>query len=248
MFVDKFVMENDMRLNKTEARDLRQVAIKSGVTPAEARALLAHDLRIAAKSGTGQVLPLLPRHDVYLTVRGGDGPRFASVFLTTWKRLPLRARRRILGHWRNRYQEAYFSLSPIIELQDCPIRDEALGIVSMFGHWLRFYSEPINKLPDDVLQDLIAHELAHVEQDAAGIRCVKVYPDGRADFTCRDGSYFGGNFEIEEDADTTMEDWGFDPESIDRWSIAIGRSRIVEVRAGSMEEIEILRRMERHGR
>jgi hypothetical protein len=45
----------------------------------------------------GHYLPLLPRHGIYLCVYEGDGPRFARNFLATWRRIPLRSRRRMLG-------------------------------------------------------------------------------------------------------------------------------------------------------
>ena len=52
-------------------------------------------LKAAVKDGT--LLPLLPRHHIYLTVHGGDGPRFARLFQETWKRVPCGARQHMPG-------------------------------------------------------------------------------------------------------------------------------------------------------
>jgi hypothetical protein len=104
---------------------------------------------------------------------------------------------------------------------------KTLAEVDNHGHRLRFRGKPLKDMPDDVLQDLIAHELAHFLQSARGIRCVRQYADGRADFVDWNGDHWGGNLEIEEDADCTMTFWGFDPESIERWSLATGRIKLL---------------------
>jgi hypothetical protein len=77
-------------------------------------------------------------------------------------------------------------------------------------------------MPDDVVRDLVAHELAHGVQNADGIRCVREYSDGQAVYVLEDGSVFGGNCDIELDADLLMDGWGFDSESVDRWARAAG--------------------------
>jgi hypothetical protein len=82
-------------------------------------------------------------------------------------------------------------------------------------------------MPDDVVQDLVAHELAHGVQYAYGIRCVREYRDGRADFVCADGSPRGGRLDIELEADEMMDDWGFDSDSVDRWAIAMGITKVI---------------------
>ena len=102
-------------------------------------------------------------------------------------------------------------------------------------------------MPDDVVQDLIAHELAHVMQRQEGVVCVKEYSDGRADWVDRDGNWWGGNFEIEWDADERMVIWGFDPESIDRWSLATGRKKVIQLE-GPEGRAKVFARLERHGR
>ena len=103
-------------------------------------------------------------------------------------------------------------------------------------------------MPDDVIQDLIAHELAHGLQDADGIRCTRVYSDGRAVYVSKDGSYFGCRIEIEEDADYTILGWGFDPDSIDRWALEVGISKVIEVDDLATMLPILMRRAQRRGR
>src|SRR5690349_19554596 len=86
-------------------------------------------------------VPLLPRHGIYLTVDGhGDGRRFARIFLTVWKRLPLCDRRRILRHWRSLVDFRGNALPPpAVELCDmlyADVRDRNLRLrplVEVFG-------------------------------------------------------------------------------------------------------------------
>jgi hypothetical protein len=115
--------------------------------------------------------------------------------------------------------------------------------VDRYGHRLRFRSKYVDAMPDDVFQDVIAHELAHVLRQAEGVRCIREYADGRAHYVDRNGHLFGGNFEIELDADELMTRWGFDPESVDRWSLATGLTKVVEADLAT-----VFRRLDRHGR
>jgi hypothetical protein len=56
--------------------------------------------RLAASTRAGRCATILGRHQVYVWAFDGDGRRFADVFRRTWRRLPLFARRQILGHWK----------------------------------------------------------------------------------------------------------------------------------------------------
>jgi hypothetical protein len=116
------------------------------------------------------------------------------------------------------------------------------------GHQYEFRSKYVDVMPDDVVQDLVAHELAHGIQWANGIRLERQYSDGRAVYACEDGSPFGGKFELELDADEMMNFWGFDSESVDRWALAAGITKVTTF-ADSRKALEAMfRRMDRKGR
>jgi hypothetical protein len=195
---------------------------------------------------TGYAHPILKRQRVHLWACQGNGPRFASLFRDTWKRLPLWARRRILGHWRSGSDGRgnRFSLwGPTIELLDgWSCRDEGSGepdslrgdiaCVGCAGHVLRFFAPIVDRMPDSVVCDLIAHELAHVIQYAFGARIetdketcdrVFIFPNGDV---CRPG-------DLEIDADDMLVAWGLEVKSIDRWTLEQG---ITQVRTVTPEE------------
>jgi hypothetical protein len=182
-------------------------------------------LRPAFKDGT--LLPLLQRRCIYLTDDGGDSPRFARLFQETWKRIPLGARRRMLAYWRTGRNYGHI-LSPTVELASYQFRGRRdYAAVDHCGHRLRFRAKFFDRMSEDVVQDVIAHELAHVLQSAGGIRCVREWADGRAHYVFSDGTDFGGNRDLEEDADFTIDCWGFDPEAVDRWALETGIRRVV---------------------
>jgi hypothetical protein len=197
----------------------------------------------------GHCLPLLTRHGIYLWVLAGDGPRFARNFRETWGRIPLGPRRELLAYWKDNEGIALgCTLPPTIELlpRACLGR-RTFGICKRRGHLLQFAAEHFDRMPDDVVQDVIAHELAHAYQDARGIHLERSYRDGREDFH-RDGEYWGGRYEIETDADEHIEWWGFDADSVDRWSLEAGITKVVEPkdpRAAFLKEIARLFRLGR---
>jgi hypothetical protein len=173
---------------------------------------------------SGFLVPILRRHDLYVSVDEGDGRRFAALFRQTWKRLPLGIRRLLLAHWRSHHL-----WSPEVGLTRSPfIPRRAHGCVNRLGHRLLFRARSIARMPDDVAQDLIAHELAHVCQSARGIRCAREYRDGRADYVDGRGEFWGGNLEIEQDVDWEIWCWGFDLDSIDEWWKTAGWGKKVE--------------------
>ena len=222
----------------------------------------------------GHYWPLLPRHEIYLSATGCDGRRFASLFRETWKRLPLWARRRMLGHWRAKAPtlkgwltlqqlgeqngirrkpdpKPQYWMCPLIKLTSDPLPDDVLGMVNDRGVRLSFHGEPVAAMPDDVVQDLIAHELIHVVQTALGIRTRlehTVDTDGHIDtiasFYTPTGEYWGDAADLENDADLTMVAWGFVPDSIDRWSLAEGRSKTIIIQ----NEEDLARHIARFGR
>ena len=181
-------------------------------------------------------LPLFPRrrHGIELVVVTGDGPRFVEAFQETWRRVPLWARRYILGHWRAggdlvERREIWASPSIMLTYKQILYR-EGCGSTWRHGYELMFAAEDVADMPDSVAQDLIAHELIHVLQASYGIRARRnTSSDGPTIYEHKDGSIWGDVFQIEEDADATMEAWGFDPESIDEWAIRTGRARVETV-------------------
>jgi hypothetical protein len=191
----------------------------------------------------GYAFPIMPRRGVYLWAFDGDGSRLASLFLSTWKRLPLWARRPLLAFWR-RGHPVYgdYKPSPQVELlQGWPGREgdddapsEAMACVTHAGHLIRFHAPSVDRMPDPVVCDLVAHELAHAYQYALGATVAWDLSPGEVDLLDGDGD--GSVFlpgEMEEDAEMIMSGWGFDPESIDRWTVAEG---IVQRRLLSPEE------------
>jgi hypothetical protein len=168
----------------------------------------------------GLFVPLLRRHNIYLRVLAGDGRRFARVFQTTWRRIPLGDRRRLLGYWKAEGPTHDIFLSPevyLTELDAFPIDNESIvGLASHFGHKLRFRADLVNRMPDAVAEDLIAHELAHAFQAATGIRPLES-SNGTAIFSGLNGELWEEHT-LEYHADVIAEEWGFDTNSVDRWA------------------------------
>jgi hypothetical protein len=223
------------------------VVIEKYGFPEEARkTIIAH---IRADIRRGRAIALLPRHHVYLHVDDGDGARFARLFGEAWQRLPKWARDPILRYWRED-QSGLMAHSPEIRLArrwDRQGRRE-YARVTRCGHQMWFGSDAVASMPDEVAQDLIAHELAHVVQGVQGIRCTKETSRGRATYAYPDGSYFGTRIESEEAADEMMGRWGFDPWSSNRWSLETGRSKIIEIEDTPAARKRYLARRERYGR
>jgi hypothetical protein len=169
--------------------------------------------------------PLLPRHRIWLFSPDCDGTRFAKLFTATWKQIPLWARRRMLGMWR---QHSYVQLSddmpremvawhkkhqlwPRIELLPrwSTVRKNgglAYGQVGFLGREIRFWSRGIQLLPDVAVTTIIAHELAHATQHASGFMKSLGGLDEEFDMEF-----------VEEEADTLIEEWGFDSYAFHDW-------------------------------
>jgi hypothetical protein len=170
-------------------------------------------------------LPILPRHHVYLRAVDGNGPRFRHLFLETWRRIVLGDRRRILRHWRADDSVAWeIWKSPSIVLVSTwdEKKHNQSAETRCLGHGLCFCSTDVDEMPDDVVRDIIAHELAHVHQFACGMRYGHEGPWGM-EFIGVDGEEWGDIIDIEDGAAEIMSNWGFDPESLDRWAISTGR-------------------------
>jgi hypothetical protein len=72
------------------------------------------------------------------------------------------------------------------------------------GHSLKFCAPFVRALPDPVVQDLVAHELAHVYQAACGMELI-------SDPTVM------ASVMLEWEADELVLDWGFDVYALDEW-------------------------------
>lgn len=185
----------------------------------------------------------LGRQPLWLFAPHGDGERFARLWDETWRRLPLAVRRAIRRHWRSPKAIGYGVIqSPLIELlDDWVVREEGgLGAVFRGGHQVRFAAEAVDAAPDDVVQDLIAHELAHVHQWAVGEMELLLADSEDPDFNYS---------EIELWADERVLEWGFSVTSIDEWSLATGRTTIRDFDAmTALEREEWEARWRRAGR
>jgi hypothetical protein len=123
-----------------------------------------------------------------------------------------------------------------------------IAMMDHYGYRFRFSSKRFDLMPDEVAQDVIAHELAHGMQAAEGIRCTREYSDGRADYANEDGEYCGDNLDIEYGADEMIRMWGFDPYSVDEWSLKAGIIKTVSVDDPAEEEALFRKQLERVNR
>ena len=142
---------------------------------------------------------------LYLPIfRDNDQERhFAGVFRDTWCRIPLGRRRQLVTFWRDDVWSHHAGpFSPKLELlQDWSGRgEEDVAICGLMGHGLRFYSGDIDVMPDNIVSDVIAHELAHVWLIAAG-QHNPLDPEQDSEYP----------------ADYQMAEWGFDPSSVYVW-------------------------------
>jgi hypothetical protein len=86
---------------------------------------------------------------------------------------------------------------------------------SRSGCRIRFWSRIVAAMPDALVCDLIAHELAHVFQWASG----------------RNLSEEVDTYTVEENADWLVERWGFSSHAIDEWERAKGITKVVDLDA-----------------
>jgi hypothetical protein len=95
---------------------------------------------------------------------------------------------------------------------------KALGMVSARGHLLRFRAGAVDRMPDEVVQDLVAHELGHVYLQASG---------WHGWFKQKMGSPPEEREEEEEVDIMVEEEWGFGVETIDKWTLKVGLTRLL---------------------
>ncbi len=161
-----------------------------------------------------QYIPILPRTGLWLFPTDGDGERFARIFAQTWRRLPLRARRRILKYWRDRYRGLsrpsrpsftspwWPSIELVPELVGRGYQGKGyrtVGCARKADGRLMFDSRQIGASTDATVESVIGHELAHVYLFTA--------PPEWPDIDTSD------EFPVDE----VMELWGLDPEPASWW-------------------------------
>ena len=75
-----------------------------------------------------------------------------------------------------------------------------------------FHGPSVDSMPPETVQDVIAHELAHVFQWAThDLEYVLNWDSG----------------DCELDADETIEDWGFKADSVDEWAAHLGITKTI---------------------
>lgn len=90
------------------------------------------------------------------------------------------------------------------------LRNQPLASVFAFGHILRFHSTRVERMPDEIVQLVVVHELAHVHQYSVEMEYL---------FNNRRNSEH-----VEEDAMLLAWQWGFDERRLGDW-IVMSRSR-----------------------
>jgi hypothetical protein len=162
---------------------------------------------------------------LYLIPRGfGNDKRFQKLFRAAWQRIPFSYRRLMVKHWRcGEDPDSGLPWSPNIQLLDDWIhavgwtarrkdgvvwlmqqRGSEYTIISTGGHRLFFHAPSMDAMPDNIVQDIVAHELAHVCQAAEGDDRVREEESGVLDLG-------------ELDANDMIDAWGFDADSVDVW-------------------------------
>src|SRR5687768_9510245 len=106
-------------------------------------------------------LPLLPRHRIFLRSNSSQAQRFTRLFKSTWSRLPLSVRRDLCKFWRTTPLTPLTPIFPhIVLVKGC--LDQSFARVRFFGQEMLFEANLVERMPDNLVEDLIAHELAHV--------------------------------------------------------------------------------------
>jgi hypothetical protein len=115
--------------------------------------------------------PIVSHAGLRLWASNDDGARTARLFAETWRGLPLWMRRRLLTHWRAERQSGKGITYPHVFLTatvPAPRSDTAaFELADAVGVWrpsegaLILRAGVVDRMPDDLVRVLIAHELAH---------------------------------------------------------------------------------------
>lgn len=130
-------------------------------------------------------------------IESGDGDRFARLFRRAWRRIPKPVRQEL---WRQLDDDGAIVLAEEWDSPGPPAEGVLWGECMPGGKYVCFKASIIDKLPGRLVQDLVAHELAHVlmaRLDQAG---------------------WSINWEKNEVlAEAFAEGWGFETEGLRRW-------------------------------
>ncbi len=168
---------------------------------------------------------LLPRHRVGLwaAYNRDDVPKFVAAWRAVWRRIPLGDRRTILRYWRTAEGDDFDQLRAIGTCPQISILRGRIGYVDAFatvgryGSKINFKPEAVRDMATEVLETLIAHELAHI--------AFLAWPDPDA---IQGEAYFydpDAYCTVEAQTSYLMGAWGFDDDAIDEW-FAQNRDRL----------------------
>lgn len=159
----------------------------------------------------------LPGHTASFRVHDGDWQRFARLFLRVWNRLPPDATRKIREFWRSAdlprlpgqivdggcvecASDGQVTASCRADQSRGRHVEHSAGFVDLAGTVLVFNATHCDAMPEEVVEVLVAHELAHVWQFAT-------------DYGNKETSYD----EIESHANGLVDSWGFDLTLLMKW-------------------------------
>jgi hypothetical protein len=140
---------------------------------------------------------------IYQLLRGfSDEDRLGRCLRRTWKRIPRRAQQRITAFLEERepYHPTVSKGSLRIEaLPDWPgRRKDLLGACMNQGHAIRLHSPTMNAAPVELVSFVVAHELGHTYQCAAGL--------------------YDWGFDEEEHVEELLKKWGIDDTPFRAWN------------------------------
>lgn len=158
----------------------------------------------------GKRVPLLPKHNISLVHFEGNAEPFVRCFQEAWRRLPSPVRKCLLGYWRKHAARNSADL-PCIALASANAAGQ-----STYGLGLLFDARMVASMPEAAVCVLVAHELAHVHQEATGWVPV-LFPEGAGEDASDEAKEDFGE-EADEDVNWRLEEWGFDTRLLYEWS------------------------------
>jgi hypothetical protein len=177
---------------------------------------LHFESEIAPMVATKIMFPLVEEAHIYLTAIQGDGALFSGDFRKCWEKLPTKDRETLIRHW-NTAAPVLQTLPhlPYITLVDELISKNKVksGVVAGTtmdkGFLIEFWAPVIMRMPTDISQTVVAHELAHVLQFSMHEDPVAALGIGK----------------MEAEADLQVEKWGYSMTNIEKWAFSISNNR-----------------------